>query len=315
MNGQCGSAGTGGARAASPAQVLRGARAAARAAGTTLPSRRRAARHFRRRPRRACGSVRESVYFRPPPPPRAEGRACPAAGAAGSAQPWTGSWGESGGRAPGPESRGRGRGRGARRGRHRSRASGCGRRGLGRRGASPRGRGAGHRAGSQRGRELGPRGPAPLRAGRAARGPARAGAPGAGARERGCARPAEDRRPRRAVGLRGPAQVGPATPRRGVSGVRGGRARRCPHRSPRETCSRRSNLRQRTAPYKQGEKPRSPALPNPSAGLERRGSAGRGRGVGRMPGRGRGRRAAGWSRKEAPSASRGWSFPAGCFCV
>lgn len=64
------------------------------AAGTTFPSRRRAARHLRLRPRRACGSERASVYFRPPPP-RAEGRVC---WAAGPAQPWTGSWGESDGR-------------------------------------------------------------------------------------------------------------------------------------------------------------------------------------------------------------------------
>lgn len=42
------------------------------------------------------GVRKQSVYFRPPPP-QAEGRVSRAAGRGGPAQPWTGSWGESGG--------------------------------------------------------------------------------------------------------------------------------------------------------------------------------------------------------------------------
>lgn len=114
-------------------------------------------RHFRQRPRRACGSVRASVYFRPPPPPRAEGRACRAAG---PEQPWTGSWGELGGRAgrPGPRWGARGALRAAP-----VKGVGPGRSGLGGRGASPRGRGRGR----GRGREQLGAGPGPTWAGQA----------------------------------------------------------------------------------------------------------------------------------------------------
>lgn len=91
-------------------------------------------RHFRRSPRRACGSVRASVYFRPPPPPpRAEGRACRAAG---PEQPWTGSWGEWGGGAGGPGRRGALRAA-------QVRGVGPGRSGPAGRGAAPQGRGGG----------------------------------------------------------------------------------------------------------------------------------------------------------------------------
>lgn len=151
-------------------------------------------------PRYACGSVRASVYFRPP---RAWGRACRTAGAAGPAQPWTGSWGESGGRAggPGPREGTRGAPRAAP-----VKGIRCGRSGLG-------------RQGRLRGDWTGERGAGPVTDRGARRGRTRGVGTGSGV-----ARPGRDRRPRwpphpasrpragrplLAAGCRAPGEVGP----------------------------------------------------------------------------------------------------------
>lgn len=158
-------------------------------------------------PRYACGRVRASVYFRPP---RAEGRACWAAGAAGPAQPWTGSWGESGGRTGGPSPREGTRGaprapsvKGIR----------CGWSGWPA-GAAPWGLdwGPGRRASDRPG---GARAWEPLRRGRT-RGIGTGSGAGSAWAGPASALPAAPREP---------AQGRPATPRRWVSGARGGRTR------------------------------------------------------------------------------------------